>query len=616
MQSEKSQFWFNLGMSYKKSSDFSQAVSAFKKAIDIDPKFTRAYNELALSLEELGLFHEAIDYFKKAIAIDSNIPQLYNNLGSALGQVGKFKEELECYKRALFINPEYGQAWGNLGASYKSIGYHKKAIECYQKAIALVPDIAEFYLNLGLLLQEEGSLTEAKKFILKAAELKPDLPAAQNSLYHIKRQLCDWAEIESIEKKLEEIDGDDPYTSILRCESFEKNYLAAKKYSENIKNKVRDLQFYFEKKNFKKNKKIRLGYLSADFRDHPIGQMTASMFALHDRNVFEVYGYSYGQDDKSIYRKDIEKGMDKFLRIEDMENREAAEKIFEDKIDILIDLTGYTADNRLEICAMRPSPIQVSWLGFPGTSGGDFFDYFIVDKIIVPKKASIFFSEKLIYLPHCYQINNEKIKISSKKYSRRDFGLPENSFVFACFNQAYKIDSVIFKIWMNILKKVPDSVLWLWEQNKEASANLQKEATRYSIDPSRLVFTRRLPKEEHLSRIRLCDLGLDTRIYGGHTTTSDFLWAGVPVVTKLGNHFASRVCASLLNEVGLSELVTKDLNQYENMAVILAKDKNKLRQIKKKLNQEYLKTNLYNTKRFVKNLEEIYVKIWKNYLKK
>jgi predicted O-linked N-acetylglucosamine transferase (SPINDLY family) len=299
-----------------------------------------------------------------------------------------------------------------------------------------------------------------------------------------------------------------------------------------------------------------------------------------------------------------------------MENREAAEKIFEDKIDILIDLTGYTADNRLEICAMRPAPIQITWLGFPGTSGGDFFDYIIVDKIIVPKKAAVFFSEKLIYLPHCYQINNEKIKISSKKYSRRDFGLPENSFVFACFNQAYKIDPVIFRIWMNILKKVPNSVLWLWEQNKETSVNLQKEAARYLIDPSRLVFTGRLPKEEHLSRIRLCDLGLDTRIYGGHTTTSDFLWAGVPVVTKLGNHFASRVCASLLNEVGLSELIAKDLNQYENMAVILAKDKNKLKQIKKKLNQEYLKTNLYNTKRFVKNLEEIYVKIWGNYLKK
>ena len=265
--------------------------------------------------------------------------------------------------------------------------------------------------------------------------------------------------------------------------------------------------------------------------------------------------------------------------------------------------------NRLEILALRPSPIQITWLGFPGTTGADFIDYIIADKVIAPRKHAPFFSEKLIYLRRCYQINNNKIELSELRFKRQDFKLPKKGVVFVSFTQSQKIDPVMFNIWMNILKRVPDGTLWLWQQNQDATKNLRQEAKKVGVQPSRLVFSPRLPKSEHLARLALADLALDTRLYGGHTTTSDCLRAGVPAITKIGNHFASRVCASILTEAKLPELITHSLKEYEDKAVYLAQHPKELTKIRSKITHERLKKNLYDTEGFVRDLEKAYLKI-------
>jgi predicted O-linked N-acetylglucosamine transferase (SPINDLY family) len=298
-----------------------------------------------------------------------------------------------------------------------------------------------------------------------------------------------------------------------------------------------------------------------------------------------------------------------------MTNTEAMDRIHSDEIDILIDITGFTKDNRLEICAGRPAKVQITWLGFPGTSGSNFFDYVIADKIVLPERDLKYYSEKAIYLPHTYQINNSTIEPSKEGFTKKRMGLPEKGFIFSSFNQNYKIEPDLWKIWMNILKRVPDSYLWMWRQDEIAAKNLIKEAKKAGIKEDRLIFGGRFSKDNHIERLALADLGLDTKTYGGHTTTSDSLLAGVPVITIMGEHFASRVCASLLTEAGIPEMIVKNLNEYEDFAVMLAENPDKLKRISEKITTDKLKKNLYNTRRFVESLEKAYLKVWEIYKK-
>jgi predicted O-linked N-acetylglucosamine transferase (SPINDLY family) len=292
---------------------------------------------------------------------------------------------------------------------------------------------------------------------------------------------------------------------------------------------------------------------------------------------------------------------------------EAAKKINEDGIDILIDLKGHTKDNRLEIMALKPAPIQITWLGFPGTTGSSFIDYIITDKIVTPPSSQKFYSEKFLYMPNSYQINYDKRKIQDAKFTRQDFGLPQKAFVFSSFNHTSKIDPETYFSWTNILNSVPNSVLWLLRSNKMAEKNLQKYAKTAGVNPNRIIFSDTvMPNEWHLARLKLSDLALDTFIYNGHTTTSDSLWAGVPVVTLLGKHFASRVAASLLTAVGLPELITHSQKEYENLAIKIANDNKLNARLKSKLISNKLTSPLFNTKLFVENLEKLYTKIYES----
>jgi protein O-GlcNAc transferase len=336
-----------------------------------------------------------------------------------------------------------------------------------------------------------------------------------------------------------------------------------------------------------------------------------SLFGLHNRDEFEIFCYSYGADDGSPYRARIRQDCDKFVDLRNLNHDSAARCIYDDQVDILVDLKGYTEGSRLEICALRPAPIQVRYLGLAGTTGADFFDYIITDRIITPEDHAPHYIENFAYLPHCYQVNDHTQAISKKDWKRVDFAIPEGSFVFCSFNQGYKIEPVMFDTWMKILRQVMEGVLWLQHINETAERHLRQEAEARGVKPERLIFTEKLPKEEHLGRLRLANLALDTRIVSGAATTSDALWAGVPVITLEGSNFASRMSSSILTAIGLPELIAQSLEEYEALAVRLARSPGELQMICQRLAKNRLTEPLFDTPQFTKNLEKAYKEMWK-----
>ena len=406
-----------------------------------------------------------------------------------------------------------------------------------------------------------------------------------------------------------------PFVSISRSADPARNFAIAQSRSKGIAQGVSDirkgLSFVFERS---PRNKIRVGYSSNDFRNHPVAHLIAGLFELHDRDEFEVFAYSYGPDDSSSFRRRIEQSCDRFVDIRDFSHIDAARRIFEDKIDILVDLMGYTKNHRMQISALKPAPILTVYLGFPGTTGADFFDYILTDRLVTPEDHVKYYSEHVVHLPHCYLLNDHKAEISDKPISRRDVGLPEDAFVFCSFSQTYKIEPVMWEVWMGILRSVPGSVLWLSRGNETAQRNLKRQAGARGVDPDRIVFAEVLPKKpQHLARLRLADLFLDTRIYNAHATASDVLWAELPMITLQGSHFASRVASSILTAIGLPELITHDLDEYEALALRLARNPGELAAVGKKLSRNRLAEPLFDTPRFARNLESAYRQMWALY---
>ncbi len=362
--------------------------------------------------------------------------------------------------------------------------------------------------------------------------------------------------------------------------------------------------------------RLRIGYVSADFRNHPTAHLMRGLFRLHDRERFETCIYALCGDDGSDYYQSIKADADRFVDLAGASNADIAARIHVDGIHILIDLMGYTAYARSEVFALQPAPVQVSYLGYPGTMGAPFMPYIIADPIVLPAELRCCFSENPVYLPECYQVNDRWQEIAETGIRRMDQDLPEQGFIFCCFNQIQKLEPVLFSVWMRILRRVPDSVLWLYSENEEVRDNLRAAAAVCGIVGERLVFANRLPKDRHLERHRLADLFLDTRIYGAHTTASDALWAGLPVLTCLGETFPARVAASLLHAVGLPELITHSLVEYEEWAVRLATQPTELAALRDKLAYNRLRTPLFDTERFTRHLERAYELMWERDIQK
>jgi predicted O-linked N-acetylglucosamine transferase (SPINDLY family) len=448
----------------------------------------------------------------------------------------------------------------------------------------------------------------------KALSFNSDIDWTFGDLVHTKMKMCAWSGLEDILKIVsEKVMANESVISPLPIIALRDNVLLHKKSSE----------IYIEK-NFPKNPalglinkyplkdKIRIGYFSADFRNHPVSLLTSELFELHDKNKFEIIAFSFGGDDKSLMRSRLCQAFDKFIDVSSMSDLNIAKLSRDLNIDIAVDLGGHTAGGRTGIFSYLAAPVQLSYIGYLGTMGAEYFDYLIADEIILPFELQKFYSEKIIYLP-CYQVNDRKRPISDKKYTRAELGIPEKGFVFCCFNNNYKILPDTFDRWMRILGNVEGSILFLYAENKWAEENLRKYAEARDIDSARLIFGGHLPNDKYLARYQVCDLFLDTFPYNAGTTASDALWAGLPVLTLMGRSFASRVAASLLSAIGLSDLVTSTQEEYEALAIELATNPRKLADIKLKLAANRLTAPLFNTPLFAKNLEAAYVNIYKRY---
>jgi predicted O-linked N-acetylglucosamine transferase (SPINDLY family) len=513
----------------------------------------------------------------------------------------------------LRLNPHYPEAHTNLGNALRFLGRVDAAEISFREALRLKPHNPVAYNNLGNVLIDQGKLMEAADAFGRASALRPNDADALALWFHLKQRICDWSDYREHEAKILNGTRQQPLAGMAFnllgiSSSAERQFGYARQVAAtlSVPNSAK-----FAHATPRSGEKLRLGYLSSDFRALPVTFLIAGVIEHHDRQGFEVIGYSAGADDGGKMRRRVAAAFDRFVDISKTPDPEAAQLIHSDAVDVLIDLNGYQPENRAKILAYRPAPIQVNFLGYAGTTGTDFVDYIIVDRFVVPADQQRFFSERLVHLPHSYQCNDDKREIAAATPSRSDCALPETGLVFCCFNDSYKITPDFFDIWMRLLHAVPGSVLWLLERDEVGKANLAWEAVARDIAPERLVFAGRLPLSEHLARHRLADLFLDTLPFNAHTTASDALWAGLPVLTCTGGTFAGRVAGSLLQAIGLSELVTTSLEEYEALARRLARDIDLLRQFRGRLAENRLSFPLFDTARSTRALEAAYRQMWK-----
>jgi predicted O-linked N-acetylglucosamine transferase (SPINDLY family) len=602
----------NRGAALHELKRFDEALASHDKAIAIKPDHADAFYNRGGDLEELKRFEEALASYNKAVALKPNYAEAFNNRGLALGELKRFDEALASCDKAIALKPDYVDAFNNRGVVLQELKRFDEALASYDKAIALKPDYADAFYNRGIALEALKRFDEALKNYETALAINPDHKYAFSGLANSALQICDWTRIAKLVDEIKTHVAQ--RKSIISCLTLlgysSDAALQLKCAKSSIEDQISIPPRLLWSGTTWRHDRVRIAYLSADFHEHVTAYLMAELFELHDRSRFEVLGVSFGSDDKSDMRSRLIKSFDQFHEVRFKTDREVAKLLNELQVDIAVDLKGYTQNSRLGILAHRPAPIQVNYLGYPGTIGADFVDYVIADEIVLPFDQQPYYTEKIVYLPDCYQVNDSRRKIANHKPTRQEAGLPARGFVFCCFNNNYKITAPVFDVWMRLLQAIDGSVLWLLRDNNSAEINLRKEAAARGIDPARLVFANRMPLEDHLARHRFADLFLDTLPYNAHTTASDALWTGLPIVTCCGESFAGRVAASLLSAVGLPELVTSDLEEYQASTLKLARDASFLASIKAKLTRNRDAYPLFNTKRFTRHLESTYTTMW------
>ena len=627
-----------LGEVYSSQGDYDQAIENFKKALKLNPQDAISHFKMGNALQVTGSLEAAIVSFKKVLEIQPDFAEAYLNMGAALHWKGELEAAIDSYKQALKIKLDYAAAHYNMGNALKDKGDIDAAIASYNKALQIKPDHAEAHNNMGIILQWKGELDAAIDSYKQALKIKPDYAEAHNNMGNTLMEKGDSnAAIDSYKQALKNDPNNANAKSQMLCQLQHMCHFCETgvledasmhlgihteavppfvglSWGDNAEQQLARSRVWASEK-FKQTPlllssrpqsrpaRLKIGYFSADFYSHATMYLMAGLLRDHDSKQFELYAYSYGRSKTGDLRRRAERDVDHFFDVTDLADREIIDLAHSHGLDIAIDLKGYTQHTRSAVFQYRLAPIQINYLGYPGSMGASFIDYIIADPIVIPEHQRKFYSESVIYLPHTYQPNDDARKISKANTTRTDFGLPEEAFVFCCFNYNYKISPHEFDIWVRLLRKVDGSVLWLMNSNKFAERNLRKEAEQRGIEPSRLVFAGMLSHSEHLSRHKHADLFIDTFNYNAHTTASDALWSGLPVVTKRGKQFAARVAASLLTAVGLPELITETEEEYERLIFELASDTDKLSAIKVKLAGNRLKEPLFNTKRYTRNFE-------------
>lgn len=586
---------------------YDEAVDSFSKALTLRPDYALAFFGRGEALGALNNFDESLSNFEAALALAPDHAAAHHGRGNALYCLGRHEQAIASYDTALRLNPDNIATLISCGHALHAFGRFEEAVVTFTRASVLQPDNAETYADRALSLQELKRFEEAFASYDLAFALQPDLDFLLGSRLFAKMGLCDWAglteDLGALRAGLESRRKVTPPFAALGALSDAKLQRAAAEIWIEGKHPSSQLRFW---PSAEAQRKVRVGYFSADLQDHATTHLMAQLFEEHDRERFEFYAFSFGPESNDAMRQRISAEFHQFIDVRNRSDRQVAELSRQIGIDIAVDLKGFTKGSRPGLFVERCAPIQVNYLGYPGTTGGNFLDYIVADRILIPEDQRTHFSEKVVYLPNSYQPNDATRRISDRAFTKRELGLPETGFVFCCFNNSFKIFPETFGSWVRILQAVEGSVLWLLRTSPSVEANLRKEAAARGLDDRRLVFAERMPTDEHLARQRLADLFLDTLPCNAHTTASDALWAGLPVLTLIGSTFAGRVAASLLHAIGLPELVTESQASYEAMAIKFATDPRLALEIKRKLEQNRTTSPLFDAKKLARHIEAAY----------
>jgi predicted O-linked N-acetylglucosamine transferase (SPINDLY family) len=598
--------WNNRGVVLKELNRRAEADASFRKALAIHPDHTGALCNVGLLLVEAQQPQEALAVYDRVLAQAPEHVEALHGRGMALQQMRRLKDALASFETVLRLDPRMAEAWTGRGILLLDEGQIEQARDSFQQALALTPDDAKALASLGRCLWELGRRREALARYDAALRTDPNDPYAFGAMADAALHLCEWRPglAEQLQAHVRAGHAVPGLTVMGYCDDSELQGRAASAF---VGSRVKAAPAPLWTGTVYHHGRIRLAYVSGDFRQHATGVLMADLIEAHDRARFEVLGISFGSDESAM-RARLEKGFDRMIDVRYRSQRDVALMLREMEIDIAIDVNALTRNANPELFVQRFAPVQVNYLAYPGTVGGSFLDYIIADPVVLPMDRQPFFHEKIVHLPDCYQPNDEKRAIAATAPTRAVVGLPEAAFVFCCFNAAWKIRPDIFDVWMRLLKAGPGSVLWLLE-DVEASGALRREAAARGVDPSRLVFAPRMDLPDHLARHRLADLFLDTSPYNAHTTASDALWAGLPLVTYQGESFPARVGASVLTAAGLSELVTRTLEDYEALALRLARDRGLLGGVREKLAAHRDRCALFNTARYARHLEAAYTRM-------
>jgi protein O-GlcNAc transferase len=640
----------NLGLALHEQGVYELAIEHYARALEIDPSFAEAHSNLGNALQATKRYTEAVESYERALTLGGNRAEVFSDCGSALLSAMRAEEALPYCERAVLLKPDFAEAYNNLGGALRKLqrldeaiaaceralefrpGYatalsniagvmvtrarYEDAIEYCDRAIAQEPTLAVAHEHRATALFGAKRPAEAAAAYARVLEIEPDFQFARGGRLSARLACCDWTGYDEICADLANAvragkAAIQPFTLLSISADPELQQRCARIFADEQFPPVVRRPWSGARHT---HDRIRVAYLSADFHTHATAMLTAGLFEAHDRKRFETIAISFGPDDGGDLRRRLINAFDRFVDVRNLSDTQVADLMRSLEIDIAVDLKGFTGDSRPGMLTRRGAPIQVSYLGYPGTLALREVDYVLADPIVLPPQDQFHYSEAVVYLPECYQVNDDRRSIAVHTPARAELGLPEEGFVFCCFNNNYKITPVVFDIWMRLLQQVPGSVLWLLEDNASAAVNLRREAQARGVTPDRLIFAPRVTVAQHLPRQRRADLFLDTWPYNAHTTTSDALWASLPVLTCLGTAFPGRVAASLLSAVGLPELITHSLDAYEARALELATDAVQLASLRARLAENRDSDPLFDTGRFCRHLEDAYTTMWRRHL--
>src|SRR5262245_19771394 len=629
----------NLGNALADLGRREEALASHRRAIALKPDYAEAYNNLGNVLIALGRCDEAVAACRRALEIRPNYAKAHNNLGTALATQQRAEESIAAFRQAIAANAEFAEANRGLGNALLTLRREQEAVAALERAVELRADDADTHVSLGSAFSALRQMGRAATAYRRALQLQPEHGVAHHNLgnalaatgdlyaaaesyrcaiehmgedchallqyVQVSQQMCAWQQAapqaEALLQRAQQPSFNGPPFPLLAiADDPVLQHAAARAFVSHSIGSGYPALWTGQKYH---HQRIKLAYFSFDLREHPAARLIVDLIEHHDRTEFEVFAISSGPDDKSALRRRVAQASERFIDVAELADAAIAERLRALELDIIVDLDGHTEGSRSRALAWRPAPAQVAYLGYPASMGADFIDYAIVDRTIVREEEEPLYSEKLGYLPDCFQVSDSKRPVPVGSESRAKLGLPENALVFACFNNTYKITQPMFEVWMRLLGAVPHSVLWLVVDNRWADANLKAAARQRDVDPARLIFTQRVDYPSYLNRQRAADLFLDTAPYNGGATCNDALWAGLPVITCCGRTFAARMAASLLQAVGLPELVTSSLEDYEALALALARDPAGLARLKGKLVEARSQRALFDTERFCRNLE-------------